>query len=620
MKRPTVIDFETKAIESRPAYPPIPVGFSIQTPAMRAPKYYAWGHPLNNNTDLATAKRVLRDAWRSTDSLLFHNGKFDIDVAQTHMGMPSLPWHRIEDTLYLLFLYNPRAMSLSLKPASEKLLGLPPDERDAVRDWLVDQRIIKKRQGPGAFISEAPGNLVGTYANGDVKRTLELWKLLRPDIEARGMLPAYERERRLLPILLENERHGVRVDARLLDADVELYRTAVETADAWLRKRLKAPDLNIDADRDFADALDAAGIVDEWNYTAPTRKNPDGVRSVSKKNLTTDMFNDARIAKVYGYRNRLSTCLGTFMLPWQTMARADGRIYTNWNQVRQGHGNDGFVGARTGRLSSSPNFQNIPKDFYDKDDGYAHPSFLRSLPELPLIRRYVLPDKGEALLHRDYNQQELRILAHFEDGALQAAYKKDPRLDVHTFVQTMIQQLVNRPVERRAVKILNFGMIYGMGAGKLADGMRVDVSEAVTLKKAQKKALPGLKDIDDEIRAKVKAGEPIRTWGGREYYCEDPVIIDGRTMSFEYKLLNDLIQGSAADCTKQALINYDASKRDGRFLLSVHDESNISAPRAAVRSEMGILKRSMERVKFDVPMLSDGKTGPRWSELKSFKE
>jgi DNA polymerase-1 len=614
--RPIVLDSETDPIEQRPAYPPRPVGFSIKRPGDRRSTYHAWGHPVGNNTTFKQAQRVLRDAFCSGQPLLFHNGKFDVDVFETHMGMPRLPWHMYHDTLFLLFLYNPRALSISLKPASEVLLGMPPDERDAVRDWLIEQRIMKKQQKEiGKYISKAPGDIVGTYADGDVTRTEKLFKFLYPEIVKRGMQPAYDRERRLMPILLENERRGVNIDVRLLGKDIVAYQRAMETADNWLRKRLGVPDLNIDSDRDLADALEEAGAVSEWVLT------PSGQKSVAKKNLTPEQFADARVARVLGYRNRLATCLGTFMLPWQAMAEATGRIYTNWNQVRQGHGNDGFVGARTGRLSSSPNFQNIPKDFYDKDDGYEHPRHLKSLPELPLLRRYVLPDKGDLLLHRDYNQQELRILAHFEDGALLDAYQKDPRLDVHTFVKGLIDGMVNRDVPRRAVKILNFGLIYGMGVGKLADGMRVPVDEASALKKAQKKALPGLKTLDESIRERVKAGEPIHTWGGREYYCEEPVLIDGRTQSFEYKLLNDLIQGSAADCTKEAIINYhEAPKRQANFLITVHDENNATSPKGRYRDEMKIMRTAMEDVEFSVPMLSDGKYGSRWSELKPYKE
>lgn len=614
--RPIVVDFETDAIDSRPRYPPKPVGFSIKFPEDRKSRYYAWGHPINNNCSRNDARKVLLGAWKSGQPILFHHAKFDCDVAETHLDMPPLPWHRVHDTMYLLFLYDPHAKSLSLKPAAEKILGMPPEEQEAVRQWLIDNKIVKKNDSKwGAHIAKAPGDLVGVYADGDTMRTLKLFNKIYPEIIRRGMGPAYDRERELMPILLENERQGIRVDLPKLREDAAIYSNAIVVADNWLRRKLKVKDLNIDADKDLAEALDNAGVVAEWTLTET------GQKSVAKKNLTVEMFRDKKVASVLGYRNRLSTCVGTFMLPWlNTAENSGGIIYTNWNQVRQSSdGNNSFSGARTGRMSSNPNFQNIPKSFDDKDDGYVHPKFT-TLPELPFMRQYILPDKGGVFCHRDYNQQELRILAHFEDDLLCAGYNENARLDVHDYVQQEIENIYGIHLERRAVKVLNFGMIYGMGLGKLAVGIHSTVEEAKRIKNAQLEAIPGLKALSKDIQARGKAGDAIKTWGGREYFSEEPKIINGRRQTFDYKLLNYLIQGSAADCTKQSIINYHHAKKHGRFLLTVHDETNLSVPKAAVKEEMKILRECMQAVKFDVPMLSDGKTGKNWASLTKFKE
>lgn len=613
--KPTVVDFESHGIMRRPDYPPRPVGFSIRKPGERRSRYYCWGHPTGNNCTFNDAKRVLTASWNDPEQpLLFHNAKFDVDVAQTHMGMKTLPWHRIHDTQYLLFLIDPHAHSHSLKPSAERLLGMEPDEQDAVREWLENSKIVRKKQKDwGAHIWQAPGTVVGPYADGDVDRTLGLFNLLYPQVVKRGMLPAYDRERKLMPILLENERQGMRVDLRLLRTEYDDYTLQMEQADAWLRKRLRTKNLNVDSDEEFADALQKCKVVTDFNYT------PTGKRSVSKKNLTLDMFKDQKVAAVYGYRNRLATCMGTFMKPWLEMAeQSGGLIYTNWNQTRKSDDGGNRAGARTGRMSTNPNFQNIPKDF--EANGFKHPTFT-DLKPLPLMRRYILPDKGHKFCHRDYNQQELRILAHFEDGLLLQEYNADPRLDVHTYVQRQIAELIGYEPTRSATKILNFGMIYGMGLGKLAAGMETSVEDAKRIKNAQLTAIPGLKDLTKSVSQRGKDGEAIVTWGGREYFCEEPIIKDGRKMTFEYKLLNYLIQGSAADCTKEAIIRYhDVKKRDGRFLVTVHDEINLSVPPGAVKSEMKLLKDVMQSVEFDVPMLSDGKVGKSWGDLTKFKE
>ena len=616
MKVPEVVtvDFETAGIERRPDYPPVPAGVSILEPGKRA-KYYAWGHPTGNNCDFDGVKRRLQDIAKNASKrpILFHNGKFDVDVMVTHCGTVMPDWRHIHDTLFLLFLDDPHQLHLSLKPSAERLLGLPPEEQDAVKDWLVEKRIVRSNQKDwGAHICKAPANIVGPYANGDTTRTRDLFRLLYPRIAEMGMQEAYDRERQLMPILLENERHGIRIDVETLLRELELYEEALLKADEWLRKRLKAPGLDFEKDRAVADAFDSAGVVDEWTHT------PTGLKSVAKDALPPSAFSDPRVAAVYGYRNRLTTCLSTFMRPWANMAQHDGRIYTNWNQVRNTE--KGSVGARTGRLSCSPNFMNIPKSFEGKGDGYVHPAFLRSLPQLPLIRRYVLPDKGCAFGHRDYSQQELRILAHFEDDKLRDAYISDPRIDLHDFVRA---QLEARGIflDRTGVKTINFGMLYGMGLGTLALRLDMSVDEAKKIKAAQRSVLPGLAQVEKDIRGTIKAGEPIYTWGGRAYYCEPPRIVKNkktgkeRYMTFEYKLLNYLIQGSAADCTKQAVINYNELRKEGRFLVTVHDEINICAPPRKLKAELKRLDEAMRAVEFDVPMVTDAKTGPNWGTL-----
>lgn len=612
------IDFETKGIERRPDYPPEPVGVSIIYPGKR-PQYFAWGHPEGNNAEEWQVRERLKDIERSGQDLLFHHAKFDVDVMQTHLGVGPIDWRRIHDTTYLLFLNDPHAKTLSLKPSSEKLLGMPPEEQDKVRDWvLAHKKQIEAEHGKftpkefGKFISLAPVSLVGPYANGDTSRTVKLFNHLLPIVRADGMLAAYDRERELMPILLENERLGVRVDLPRLNKDIKVYQLAQEQVETWLRKRLKAPGLDFEKDAQVADALERAGIVTEFVMTKT------GKKSVAKDNLTPDMFKDRRVASALGYRNRLQTCLSTFMLPWQRIASHNGGIInTTWNQVRNTDGHD--VGARTGRMSCSPNLMNIPTDWYEKNDGYVHPSFL-PIPELPMVRNYILGDKGQVFGGRDYNQQELRILAHFEDDKLMAEYQADPMLDVHSFVQEAVSNILGRRIERKPIKILNFGTIYGMGLGKLAGSMGTDVDTAGQINAARRAAMPGVKSLEDGIKKGARENIPIRTWGGRLYYKEEPKVIRGRTVDFGYKLLNYLIQGSAADCTKQSIINYHSIRKEGRFLASVHDENNITAPAKAMKAELKILSEAMADVKFDVAMLSEPYMGKSWGEVAKYKE
>jgi DNA polymerase I-like protein with 3'-5' exonuclease and polymerase domains len=625
--RPIVIDFETERILPRPLYPPKPVGVAIKCPGRKG-KYFAWGHPTKNNSTFADAKRALQEAVSSGTPLLFHNGKFDVDVCEVHMGVQTLSAYDptdLHDTAFLLFLLDPHAWSLALKPSATRLLGLPPDEQEAVRDWLIEHQSTLRSQGLlpadvrltvksewGAWICLAPGDLVGRYAIGDVDRTEQLFDHCYPQVQERGMLEAYKREQRIMPIFLRNEREGMRCDLPALEHDLPLYEWAMTAAEHWLRKRLKSPHLDFNKDRQVAEALDVNGIVTEWTLT------PTGLKSISKKVLKPHHYLDAKVFQVLQYRSKLETCISTYMKPWLETARAtNGFVHAGWNQTR----NDRDVGTRTGRPSGSPNFLAVAKSFEEKGDGWSHPEWFEDLYRLPLMRAYILPDApSHWWVRRDYNQQELRILAHFEDGALMEAYNSNPYLDTHQFVRECVSDIVGWDVPRRVTKELNFGLIFGQGIGSTAEKLSESVESIQRLRAAQFQALPGLKDLKRDVENRGKQGEPVVTWGGRQYYCEEPRIIDGRYRTFEYKLVNYIIQGSAADQTKEAIIRWDSMKPEARFLVTVYDEVNISAHKKIHKREALKLREAMMSTEFDVPMLSDAEFGPNWAEMAELKE
>src|SRR6266566_6168881 len=132
------IDFETLPILQRPEYPPQPVGLAFHAPDGGAPRYLSWGHAGGGNTaSEADAKEALWRLWSDpTVSLLFHNAKFDLAVAQERWGFPPLPWHRVHDTMFLAFLLDPHSRSAGLKALAHEWLDMPPEERDAVAEWV----------------------------------------------------------------------------------------------------------------------------------------------------------------------------------------------------------------------------------------------------------------------------------------------------------------------------------------------------------------------------------------------------------------------------------------------------------------------------------------------------
>jgi len=615
---PVTVDFETIGIKARPFYPPAPVGVSIKYKGKKS-KYYAWGHVTGNNCSWGEAEAALKKAWAHKDGVLFQNGKFDIDVAEVHMGMPELLWDKIEDTMFLLFLDDPHQMELGLKPSANRLLGLPAEEQDAVGEWLVVNqpipgiKISKSKQSDhyfGKYIAFAPGDLVGTYAEGDTDRTSGLFQLLYEKTCDRGMKEAYDRERELMPILLGMEREGVHVSHDKLAKDVKLYSKWMETIEAWIHKQLKSDgSINLDSGAQLVDAMVAVGKAD--TNLLPT--TPTGKYQTNKEALLLGVTDKVLLA-VLKYRTQLKTCLGTFMKPWlYTADMSGGMIYTTWNQVK------GDVGTRSGRLSSTPNFQNIPNEFKPifahEQKGLAKCPF-KDLPPLPKMRGYISAPKGEILCGRDFSSQELRVLAHMVGGGLAEAYLENPNIDLHQYAADLITKMTGRVITRKETKNIAFSILYGSGLGKLAESLGCSVEEAKKFRDAYLGTFPGIKILQSDLKARAKAKLPITTYGGREYYCEEPKLVDGRLRHFDYKLTNYLIQGSSADLTKDAVIRFSKAKGSSRMLLSVHDEILISSPIKDAKTEMSILKECMNNCGLEVPMMSDGETGFNWAEMK----
>ena len=614
-----VVDFETQAIGNRPEeYPPKPVGVAIREGGRS--RYLAWGHPTGNNTTRAKALRELKKFWGKKRTL-YHNGSFDLEVAQVHLGLPLPAWNEFEDTLLLSYLHDPRDQSLSLKPLAEKYLDLPPEEQDALKEWVLANVPEAKKSDWGAYIARAPGQLVGRYAKGDVDRTWRLFQYMAPLVlNDQRMAEAYDREREVIMVKLRMEKGGIRCNLRKLKREIKGFRTLHEELEAGIYDRLGVGEFNIGSGVQLAHALERADKVTHFIKTK-TGKN-----STKRENLEATC-NDKELLNMLGMHGVLSTYLSTFLSPWLHRAEAsDGYIYPSFNTVRSTdeYGGAGGVGTRTGRLSSSgPNFQNIPADI----EGAKQEVLLRMLAkELKRhkvnfigLRDFFIPDEGCVFLGRDYSQQEIRILAHFEDDILLRMYLRDPRIDIHQAIREIILDLLRMDLPRKAVKIVVFALIYGRGIANLALQLDTDERSATQIRNAVFQAIPGIKDLNKELRLMARNRQPIRTWGGRLYHCEEPKYINGQRRTFEYKMLNVLIQGSAADCTKEAMINVEQNWKhpESRIVLQVHDELLACVPKDHWKEEDRNMQEGMEDVEFAVPMLTDRKrSAVSWGRLR----
>lgn len=639
-----VVDFESDPIRDRPGFPPRPCGVAIKYGAAPA-AYYAWGHRDHANPHtLDEGRAALRAAWACGRPILLFSGKFDLAVAseREELALPLPPWDRVHDALPLLFLLDPRAQDYKLKSSSERLLGWKPEERDAIVDWLMTNRhalhdptlgrevnLSRAPKSPtyaGAYVAWAPPEIAGPYACGDVDRTraLGLWAAER--VVAFDMVAAYDRERRILPIIMRMERAGIRVDVDALARDVEAADVALFEIDCWLRWRLgfaAGNGINIDSGDELAAALVACGAATRAGLGTTAKS---GKLQTNKEAFARGIV-DRQLAAVLRYRAALQTAVRTFMAPWlATAGRAGsgGRIFTNWNSTRvsreAGHRD---AGARTGRFSSNPNFQNIIKAYPEMFGSATRPDLPAAplaLPDLPLVRRYIVPEPGHVIVGRDFSSQELRVLAHCEDDVIAAAYRDDPGLDLHQYVTDTLHARGHAHLTRRIVKNLHFAVIYGVGINHLAEMIGCLPDEARTILDAYYREFPSVRALANDIKNRWRSGLPVRTWGGRLYFPELPRMVDGRLRRFDYKATNVVVQGGSADLTKEAMIAYGETPGAPPLLLTVHDELVVSAPEDSWEVALWQLRDAMNVDRLDVPMRSEGYVGPSFGAVRKFKK
>lgn len=623
----SVVDFESEAIEAMPAYPPKPVGVAINDPTRRVFKsgdtcrYLAWGHPVGNNISKRDAAVILKDVYAKTTPI-FHNSAFDMVVASEHMGIPMPNWDRYHDTLFEAFLFNPMASTLSLKPLWEAHTGKKAKARDELRDWILKNvpGAPAKPKKWGAHIAKAPVALVGPYAQDDTRMPLYLHEKFNKYVIKNGMQEAYDRERKLMPIIWEMEKHGIHIDLRRLKKNAWEWEKEYAVLERKVRRMLKVGKDYTLAGEDLADAIENADLLEEWVITE------NGARCTGVEDLR-EVGCDPTFLNVWERYSKFDKIITTYSRPWIEMASANGGlIYPRFNQVRNSDEYGGkFSGTRSGRLSSEkPNFQNIPRVPLSREKliklGKKH------LLDLPNMRDFIIPDPGCVFIGRDFSQQELRILAHFVGGRLRDMYVKNPKLDLHSEAQLMIKQRTGKygdPEDRHKIKTTGFQTIYGGGGKAIAQQVGdMTEEEGRALKKAYLKSVPGIQEEMDRLKELAANNKPLRTWGGRLYFCEAPKYNKKykRWMTYEYKMLNYEIQPSAADHTKEAMIRV-AEACKSRLALQVHDELLMCAKKGTEKREMRKLKDAMESVKFDVPILSDGKFSAKsWGTMTKWED
>ena len=277
-----------------------------------------------------------------------------------------------------------------------------------------------------------------------------------------------------------------------------------------------------------------------------------------------------------------------------------GRIHTTWNQAQ----------VPTGRVSShDPNLQNIPTR---SEEGRR-------------IRRAFIPAEGSLFVSADYSQIDLRVLAHLSgDKTLVDAFNRGE--DIHVRTATEVLGITPDKVDvagRRLAKVINFGIIYGMGPQRLAGELGIALTEASDYIKRYFERLPGVRAwLDDTVRNARQTGYVTTMYGRRRYLPELNAQPGGARAQAERIAINTPIQGTAADLIKLAMIRLDRVLRgrrlDARMILQVHDELLLEARKDLWKEAGELAKREMEGVaELKIPLKVELKAGPNWAEMSA---
>jgi len=424
--------------------------------------------------------------------------------------------------------------------------------------------------------------------------TLEIWKVLGPMVEQRGLRKLYDEiELPMTRVLARMERAGVRIDPVELKRLSELMEISIARLTAQIHELAGKP-FNISSPQQLGRVL-----FDDLHLPQPVKYGKGKIVSTAADVLDELAADHEIVRQVLEYR-QLTKLKGTYVdaLPLLIDGRT-GRLHTSFNQT----------GAATGRLSSSnPNLQNIP---------------IRT--ELGReIRAAFVPGPGWKLLVADYSQIELRLLAHMsDDPLLLEAFRNGEDIHTRTAAEVMgVPPMMVTAEARREAKAVNFGIVYGISAFGLAAQLGIPRAEADKYIKNYFVRYAGVRRFIDATIDEVRRTGVTRTLFGRERPIPD---INSRNPSArgfaERTAVNSPLQGTAADLIKLAMVRIDAALEAGGFksamLLQVHDELVFECPPEEVEAVSKLVRREMEGAyDLKVPLLVDVGVGDNWRDAK----
>jgi len=431
------------------------------------------------------------------------------------------------------------------------------------------------------------------YAAEDADVTFQLYHVLKDQLKKeKKLLAIYEKfEIPSMKTLIEIERNGVLIDASLLNQQSQ------KIGEELINIENKAFEL---AGQPFnlASPKQLREILFEKLQIKPLKKTPTGTPSTSEEVLQ-ELAKDYPLPKILLEYRTLAKLKSTYTDKLPLMInQSTGRIHTSYNQAV----------AVTGRLASSdPNLQNIP---------------IKS-PEGRKIREAFIAKPDFSILSADYSQIELRILAHLsKDSGLIQAFKDNK--DIHTITaseifNTKIEKITSE--QRRYAKIINFGLIYGMGAFGLAKNLNITRGEAQNYIQEYFNKYPTVLQYMEESKQFAREHGYVETYFGRRLWLPEINSSNGlRKAGAERAAINAPMQGTAADLIKLAMIEVQQwihanSNLKGQMIMQVHDELVFEVPNTEVDIFIKEIPQIMQNVaKLDIPLTVEIKAGKNWEE------